>query len=438
MRFNLFRQSDIPKKYRSNFTNLYLDIAWFGVLSGTAINFLNVYATRLGATGLQIGLLTAMSAAVNLFLAIPAGHWISKRHTGHAVFWSSIVFRIGYLFWIPLPWFFNPQGQIWALIVLTFLMAIPLTPLGVGFNALFAEAVPERFRAQVAGTRNITFAIAFMLTSLIAGFILKNVSFPQGYQIIFAIGAFGAAMSSYHIYHVKPLQDKSAPPLASRPPRPFDHTHIVPTHFREGKPDPSPLGQKAGSPRGMASVLRLDIWKTHFKNVLLALFLFHLVHYLSSPLYPLYNVRVLNLNDGQLGNGTAFYYLTVLIASTQLRHIVQKYGHKKVTGWGVAGMATYPIMLSFAQNVWHFYALSFLGGFLFALVNGAYANYMLENIPADDRPAHLAWYIIIFNLAVLASSIAGPLIADVIGLAPALIIFGILRIVAGIVLLKWG
>jgi len=434
MHFNLFQQSDIPEKYRSNFTNLYLDIAWFGVLSGTAVNFLNVYATRLGATGLQIGLLTAMSAAVNLFLAIPAGHWISKRHTGHAVFWSSIVFRIGYLLWIPLPWLFNPQGQIWALIVLTFLMAIPLTPLGVGFNALFAEAVPERFRAQVAGTRNVTFAIAFMLTSLIAGAILKNVAFPQGYQIIFAIGAFGAAMSSYHIYHVKPLQDEAIPPLPSHP-QPFDHTHKVPVPSREGKPDSSPLEQ---SPRSIASVLRLDIWKTHFKNVLLALFFFHLVHYLSSPLYPLYNVRVLNLNDGHLGNGTAFYYLTVLIASTQLRRVVQKYGHKKVTGWGVAGMSAYPIMLAFAQNVWHYYALSFLGGFLFAMVHGAYANYMLENIPPDDRPAHLAWYIIIFNLAVLVSSIMGPLIADVIGLVSALIIFGLLRIVAGFVLLKWG
>lgn len=422
MRFNLFRQSDIPEAYRSNFTNLYLDIAWFGVLSGTAINFLNVYATRLGATGLQIGLLTATSAAVNLFLAIPAGHWISKRHTGPAVFWSSIAFRIGYLFWIPLPWFFNAQGQIWALIILTFFMAIPLTPLGVGFNALFAEAVPDRYRARVAGTRNVTFAIAYMFTSLIAGYILKNASFPEGYQIVFAIGAFGAAMSSYHIYHVKPLQDETALPLASHPPT----------------TDSPPLGQKADSPRSITSVLRLDIWNTHFKNVLLALFFFHLVHYLSSPLYPLYNVRVLNLNDSHLGNGTAFYYLTVLIASTQLRRVVQKYGHKKVTGWGVAGMAAYPIMLAFSQNVWHFYALSFLGGFLFAMVNGAYANYMLENIPPHDRPSHLAWYTIIFNLAVLGSSIAGPLIADVIGLAPALIIFGALRIFAGAALLKWG
>ncbi|MBE0681018.1 MAG: MFS transporter [Anaerolineales bacterium] len=417
MRFNLFRQSDIPKEYRSNFTNLYLDIAWFGVLSGTAINFLSVYATRLGATGLQIGLLAAMSAVVNLFLAIPAGYWISKRHTGRAVFWSSVTFRIGYLFWIPLPWLFNEQGQIWALIILTLLMAIPLTPLGVGFNALFAEAVPDQYRARVAGTRNVTFAIAYMLTSLIAGTILKNTAFPAGYQIIFAIGAFGAAMSSYHIYHVRPLQTETTPP---------------PT------PPTTDSEQPADSSRGIASLLRLDIWKSHFKKVLIALFLFHLMHYLSAPLYPLYNVRVLNLNDSHLGNGTAFYYLTVLIVSTQLGRIVNRYGHKKVTGWGVAGMASYPIMLAFAQNVWHFYAISFLGGFLFALVNGAYANYMLENIPPHDRPSHLAWYTIVFNVAVLTSSIVGPLIADVIGLAPALIIFGVARIVAGVFLLKWG
>ncbi|MBI5307695.1 MAG: hypothetical protein HZB37_05015, partial [Planctomycetes bacterium] len=132
MRFNLFQQSDVPEKYRSNFKHLYLDIAWFGVLSGTAVNFLNIYATRLGASGLQIGLLTAMAAVVNLFLAIPAGRWIEQRHTGRAVFWSSVVFRFGYVLWIPLPWLFDAQGQIWALIVLAFLMAIPLTPLGVG------------------------------------------------------------------------------------------------------------------------------------------------------------------------------------------------------------------------------------------------------------------------------------------------------------------
>jgi MFS family permease len=417
MRFNLFHQSDIPEKYRSNFWHLYFDIGWFGVLSGTAVNFLSVYATRLGATGLQIGLLAAMAAIVNLFLAIPAGRWIEKCHTGRAVFWSSVVFRAGYVLWIPLPWLFNAQGQIWALIILAFLMAIPLTPLGVGFNALFAEAVPERFRAHVAGTRNVTFAIAYMLTSIVAGYILKSLPFETGYQVIFAIGAFGAAISSYHIYHVRPLQEET-------PALPF-------------APQPDSTTQ-AKSPRDFKSALRLDIWNTPFRYILFALFFFHFTHYLPTPLYPLYNVRVLNLNDSNLGTGTALYYLTVLIGSTQLRRVAHRYGNKKVTGFGAAGMAIYPFLLAVTHNVWQFYLVSFMGGFLFAMINGAYINYMLEHIPPNDRPSHLAWYAIVLNIAILSSSLAGPVIADWVGLVHALIIIGILRILAGLAILKWG
>ncbi|MBL8063529.1 MAG: MFS transporter, partial [Anaerolineales bacterium] len=247
--------------------------------------------------------------------------------------------------------------------------------------------------------------------------ILKSLPFPGGYQVIFAIGDFGAAMSSYHIFHVRPLADTSIAPPS----------------------DPIPVSDPRPSPaRGFIAALRIDIWRTDFKKVLLALFIFHFSHYLSSPLYPLYNVRVLNLNDNNIGIGTALYYLTVLIASTQLGRIVHRFGNKRVTGWGVASMATYPIMLAFSQNVFQFYGLSFLNGFLFAMVNGAYANYLLERIPPDDRPSHLAWYTIMFNLAVLTSSLIGPLAADAIGLAPALIIFGVARILAGIFLLKWG
>jgi MFS family permease len=417
MRFNLFQQSDVPEKYRSNFWHLYFDIAWFGVLSGTAVNFLNVYATRLGATSLQIGLLAAMAAVVNLFLAIPAGRWIEKRHTGRAVFWSSVVFRIGYVLWIPLPWLFDAQGQIWALIILAFLMAIPLTPLGVGFNALFAESVPDRFRAQVAGTRNVTFAIAYMLTSFGAGYILKSLPFETGYQVIFTIGAFGAAMSSYHIYHVRPLQEEIFP-LPSSP-----------------QPEITP---RAESPRGIKSALRLDIWNTSFRNILLALFFFHLTHYLPTPLYPLYNVRILNLNDSNIGTGTALYYLTVLIGSTQLRRVAHRYGNKKVTGFGAAGMAIYPFLLAITHNVWQFYVISFIGGFLFAMINGAYINYMLEHIPPDDRPSHLAWYTIILNIAILSGSLVAPGIAEAVGLVNALVVVGILRLLAGIAILKWG
>jgi len=392
-----------------------MDIAWFGVLSGSAVNFLSIYATRLGASALQIGLIGAMSAVVNLFLAIPAGHWITRRPIGRAVFWSSVLFRVGYLLWIPLPWFFNEQGQIWALVILTLLMAIPLTPFGVGFNALFAEAVPDRYRARVASMRNITFAIAYMVTSLISGYILENTAFPSGYQIIFGIGALGAAMSSLHIYFVRSL------PAA---------THPI-------APGPLPIPRTI-LPRRIAVVLRLDIWSTRFRKVLLALLALHLTHFLTNPVYPLYNVRVLELNDNHIGIGTALYYLTMLIGSLRFSRIAHRLGHKKVTGLGLAGMATYPLLLAFSHEVWQFYVISLLGGFTWAWVNGAYANYMLEGIPPADRPAHLAWYTIILNFSLLASSLLAPLVVEQIGLAYALIVFAVLRIAAGLGILRWG
>jgi MFS family permease len=366
---------------------------------------------------LQIGLIGAMSAMVNLFLAIPAGRWLSKRNTSQAIFRTSVYYRIGFLFFIFIPFFFTAAQQIVAIILITFLMAIPLTPLGVGFNALFAEAVPDNYRAHVAGTRNVVLAVTFIIASLISGFILENTPFPTGYQIVFGIGAFGAALSSYHLYFIKPIKD-------DKPPRPSDPRPDTP--------------QKTSLPRIITSALRMDILSTPFNRVLLALFAFHFTHTLTAPVYPLYNVRVLNLNDNNLGIGQALYYLTMLVGSMQFRRMVGRFGHKKVTAFGVIGMSLYPFLLAFTTQLWQFYAIALIGGVTWAWTNGAYANYMLERIPPDDRPSHLAWYTITLNIAILVGSLGGSAIADNVGLVNALITFGVLRIFAGLYILKWG
>jgi MFS family permease len=413
----LLRLSAVPREYRSNFLHLYLDIAWFGLLSGSAINFLNIYATRIGATAFQIGLIGAMSAVVSLFLAIPTGRWLQSRNTNKAIFWSSVFYRIGFLAFVFLPMLPNAPGQIWAIIVITFLMAIPLTPLSVGFNALFAESVPVEYRAQVAGIRNIMLSVTYMVSSLLSGFLLEQLTFPLGYQVVFAIGAVGAAMSSYHLFFIRPLAADAV--------RPSMQPSMEPVVLR-------PYG------RNLATVLRLDIWKTNFSRVLVVLFAFHLAQYIAAPIFPLYNVRVLNLSDNNLGIGTALFYLTVLLGSTQLRKFAHGIGNKKLTGWSVSGLALYPLLLAFSTTVWHFYGISLIGGLTFAMVSGSYANYMLENIPAHDRPPHLAWYNVILNAAVLIGSLGGPVISDGIGLMAALILFAAMRFLAGLAIVKWG
>ncbi|HEY5901787.1 MAG TPA: MFS transporter [Anaerolineales bacterium] len=412
----LFRQDDVPLDYRSNFWHLYQDMGWFGVLSGSALNFQTVYAARLGASPVQIGLLAAVAAVVSLLLAIPSARWIEQRSVARVVFRTSVFYRLGFALWIPLPWLFPAQGQIWALILIALYMGVPLTALSVGFNALFAGAVPADWRAHVAAVRNVVFSVSFMLSSLVSGYILKNMPFPLGYQLIFLIGFLGAAMSSFHLYFIHPLQ-ADAPPL---PPEPEDKPSLD------------------TEPRPWLWALRLDIWKTPFRRNLLVLLGFHLSQYLAIPLFSIYMVRELRLSDEVIGIGTALFYLAVLLGSTQLRRVVQKAGHKAITGYGVLGMGLYPILMALSSQVWHFYVLSFLGGLAWALVGGAYANYLLENTPAHDRPSHLAWYNMVLNAAVLFGSLAGPAFAESIGLAAALLIFGALRFLAGAAILKWG
>lgn len=411
--------SDVPEEHRWNFIHLYSDMGWYGVLAGSSVNFLNIYATRLGANGFEIGLLTAVGALVSLALAIPAGHWIEGRPIGRTVFWSSVIYRIGFLLWIPLPWMFGNLAQVWALIILALLMAIPLTPLNIGFNALFAAAVPCEYRAHVAGTRNVLLSITFMISSVGSGYLLNRLVFPLGYQVVFGIGFLGAAMSSLHLYLIKPVGTSDLEPL----------------HPRPGVPA-GPAGTNARP--GLFSAVRGDIWQTPFRFVLLALLFFHLAQNLPLPIFPLVQVNILNLTDNQIGIGSAIFYFIMLIGSTQLRSYVQKIGHQKVTALGILSMALYPLGMALSRNSFHFYLTSAIGGFASALATGAYANYLLEHVPADDRPAYLAWYNVVLNLCVLVGSLGGPLIANAIGLTASLYIFAAVRLLAGFAIFKWG
>ena len=73
---SLWRWGSLPAEHRGNFIHLYLDIAWFGLLNGSAISFAAIYATRLGANSLQIGLLSASPAIISLIFTLPAGQWL--------------------------------------------------------------------------------------------------------------------------------------------------------------------------------------------------------------------------------------------------------------------------------------------------------------------------------------------------------------------------
>lgn len=423
----------LPAEHRANFIHLYLDIAWFGILNGSAISFMTIFATRQGADGFQLGLLSAAPAIVSLMVTLPSGQWLQTRSLSRAVFWTSFWHRLVYLPMIFLPMVGSGQFQVWALAGLVLLMSLPGTVLAVGFNAMFAAAVPPEWRSHVTGRRNALLAVTFMVATIVCGYLLDLLPFPLGYQVVFAIGLFGGMMSSLHLWFVRPLQTT-----------PYQNGKALGDIARPGVVRPAGDGSGGGSGlrfltrARLQTLIRPQVLTGPFGPIVGLLFVFHLAQYLAIPIFPLYWVNTLHLTDTEISLGNAMFYATVLIGSTQLTRVTHRLHHKGVLVLGMVTMSLYPALTAVTQDLTLFLITSAVGGLSWSLVGGAIANYMLERIPEGERPSHLAWYNLALNAAVLIGSMLGPLFAQQIGLSAALGVAAVCRFGAALALRRWG
>jgi MFS family permease len=433
--FRLASGRGVPDEHRSNFVHLYADIAWFGILSGSSMTFVAIFAARQGANIFQLGLLSAGPAVVNLLFALPAGRWLERQTIVRAVFWAAVFHRLFYLLWVPVPVLLAPQGQVWTLIGLTLLMGIPGVALSVGFNAMFADTVPIEWRGHVAGVRNSLLAVTFVTSSLVSGYILSSLPFPVGYQVVFAIGFFGAAMSTLHLWFVRPCSDEKTLPRAGRPLGDLARPGMIRIL---GDSIRFTVGLRFLTRGRGLRLLRPEILRGPFVKIMAVMFAFHLAQYLPGPLFPLYLVNRLHLSEQEIGIGTALFYVTVFLGSTQLGHLTRRLGNHRLLVLGAALMMLYPGLMAVSRGLGLYLVLSLIGGSGWALAGGALSNYILDKVPPDDRPAHLAWYNLSLNAAILAGSLAGPLIGNSLGLPAALGLFAAGRLLAALLIWHWG
>ena len=419
----------------ANFNHLYWDVAWFGLIFGSTLSFLAVFAARLGAEGWQIGLLTAGPALVNLFVTLPAGRWLEGHALGPAVTHAAIWHRLGYFILIPLPLLLPESVQVWAILGLTLLMAIPGTGLAIGFNALLATAVPADKRGKVVGRRNAILAGTTILSFVSSGWLLDWLSFEWGYAIVFLLGALGGAMSTYHLYRVR----VSAPAQF--------RMHALKDRAQPGRMD----GFSGTIPQRVTMGLRLWLrWRpagiTHslqqvsvqYRQTMGAFFLFHFSQLLPAALFPIFWVHEAGLTDGQIGWMMAIFYLTMLLASPSLGVLTGRFGNYRLTVAGALLLALYPGLTAISIDFKLLIVTSIIGGVVWGLLSGSLSNRLLEIIPADQRPIHLALYNIALNLATLVGTMLGAYLGDWVGLREALLIVAAMRLISGVALARWG
>ena len=128
----------------------------------------------------------------------------------------------------------------------------------------------------------------------------------------------------------------------------------------------------------------------------------------------------------------------MLASSLRLKSVVDRFGNRNVMLAGTFLYGSYPLLLALATDQTLYLAASVSGGILWGLTNGSMVNRLMERVGTQDVPSGMAIHNLALNLGILSGSIIGPLLGDNFGLRTALFASAGLRVLASLLLARWG
>jgi MFS family permease len=391
------------KDEEANTRYLYLEIAWWGILSGLAASFLSVFVLRLGGSNTLIGLLTSLPALITILWLVPAGRIIERqRGRLRLVLVTGVLMRLAYLLVALVPLVFV-AFRAEAVVAVVVLGTIPASMAMVAFSVMLAEVVPVQRRARVVGLRNFLVSISSTLAVLLGGWFLDLVPFPANFQWLFAAGFLTSLVGMHYLsrLQVPDPPAPSSPAVASR----------------------QPLATR------LLGHLRMLWGHRAFARFALCSFTYHWGLYLTIPLYSIYWVRYLHASDSWIGFIAMVLGVVTALAFPFWGHQASRRGARKVLLVSALAGTLYPILTGLSPSVEALLIAAVVGGVASAGFGLSLFNRLLEVTPDQRRPSFLAAYNVLINIAVFVAPLIGTALIDSIGIVNALLLGGLLRFV---------
>ena len=366
-----------------------------GVANAAGI-YLPVFLVRLGATNLEISLLTAIPALAGFLLSIPLGAYIQGRR--NVVPWYSRSRGFGQLVYAATAvavFFVPPQQAVLLVLALWALMTIPSTIGMVAFYAVMDGAAGPRARYDLLSMRWSVMGLTTALTVAVAGLLLEWLPFPVNYQIVFAIFSVAGVLAAYYASRIR-IPDL---PQAVREP-----------------------GASARA-RLRDFLLELDSHRP-FLAFVLRHFVFTLGTRLAVPLIPLWYVREAGAPDAVVGVIGMAQSLTLLFGYNFWRRQSRRRSTRSLVIATTVGAALYPVILSFSTDLVAIGFITAFGAAVYAGIDLVLFDLLMRTIPARVSVTFTSVETSVQNLAAIIGPLLGGVIADLFGIAMGLGVAG--------------
>jgi MFS family permease len=391
--------------------NLVIEILWAGVMA-SAVSFGAAFALRLGATNVQIGLLSSLPALLAVLVSLPSGQILqSIRQPRRWIFAALTGGRFGYALLALVPWLPLPASWKGLVVVgILVLVNIPFHFFNVGWLPLLAEAIPEARRAAVFSARNITYNLVVSIGTFLLGLWLDHSVFPGNYQVMFGATLVASYLSMHYLLKVQVI----------------DHP-----------PQPGPAGGRQALRRQWRALKEALAAQPLFRRLTLNTFFYGLGLWMVAPLYLLHYVRNLDASDGWIGLQTTVSSASLILGYLFWRPLVQRWGEPLTLKRLIVLQGLFPVLVGLLPSLVLILIAIGLNGFIASGVNLSHTNTLLRHTPPDQRPVFTALYISFVNIGAFICPLLGVALGERFGFPAVLVACGLLSVIGACSFWLW-
>ncbi len=380
----------------------YVQIDAVGVgTASAAAPFLPVFLTRLGATPVQVGLLTSMPGITGLFLAILVGRFLQRQR--NIVPWFSLarLMVISAYALTGLAPFVVPDNVLILVVLLIWAVAtLPQTIVAVGFSVVMNAVSGPEGRYDLMSKRWSILGLTTAITVALAGQVLDRVGFHLNYQVVFLGLSMGGLISYYFSSRIQ-IPDVEPAPHSSR--------GSVKSSFQE--------------------YYRLITGSPEFVRFSVKRFVYLFGITLGTPLFPLYFVRQLNASDAWIGLLYTAQTAVLVVGYFFWTRLSRRRGSRFVLLATTLSVSLYPGLVALTHNQTAVFIYSTLAGIFQAGIDLVFFDELMRTIPPRYSPTFVSLAQSLQYFSSILAPLLGTFLSERIGLSHALLFASGIRLV---------
>jgi MFS family permease len=365
------------------------------ITDSLVLNFIPLYALKLGATGGQIGLLNAAAGILGTAMLLPGARvaeWWGPRKS--YILLTSGLSRLTLLLMAFVPLGLPLSVAVTAIILLNALRVV-FGNMGLpAWTSLSADVVPEEIRGRYFASRNAIITIASIVFAPLAGYVIARSATVSGYQLIFTV-AFISGMSALWFYG----------------------------KIEEPKVRAAPAG-----PRRFPLLENLKNYPLFLRYCIYAM-VWSFGLNLAVPFFNVFLVEETTGTEAAVGYLAAVGSVVGLVSQQFWGHANDRWGARRTQLITASVIPFITLGWLFVRSPWHVVPINIASGLVWPGFNVASFNVILEVTPEERKSRFIALLNTLIGLATAAGATVGGWMVDVYGYRSVFLASGLLRIV---------